>query len=138
MAGQSGTTPIYFMSLELENVRCFGEKQVLDISDGNGNPAQWTLLLGDNGVGKSTILQCLAWMRPVLEAGPNQGNLKFDEETGEPAPVKKGQLGPALPNEENDVLEGLLRIGSKDDLELKATLCVNKEFGAVSQNHKYL
>ena len=57
---------IYFNSIELENVRCFGELQRLDLSDESGNPVQWTLILGDNGVGKTTLLQCLAWMRPVL------------------------------------------------------------------------
>ncbi|MEE8585493.1 MAG: hypothetical protein V3T83_11640 [Acidobacteriota bacterium] len=34
---------IYFLSLELENVRCFGEKQFLDLSDGE-EWAPWTLI----------------------------------------------------------------------------------------------
>ena len=51
---------LYFLSLDVENVRCFGSKQTLDLSDGNGKPAQWTILLGENGTGKSTLLQCLA------------------------------------------------------------------------------
>lgn len=50
----------YFLSITLENVRCFGEKQTLDLSDGNGKPAQWTILLGNNGTGKTTVLQTLA------------------------------------------------------------------------------
>ena len=49
----------YFLSLEVENVRCFGEKQKLDLSDGNGKPAPWTIILGVNGTGKTTLLQCL-------------------------------------------------------------------------------
>ena len=52
--------PVYFLKLELENVRCFGEKAVLDLSDGNGNWKRWTVVLGDNGMGKTTLLQCLA------------------------------------------------------------------------------
>ena len=55
---------IYFLSLEIENARCFAEKQVLHLVDSNDRPARWTLLVGDNGVGKTTLLQCLAWMRP--------------------------------------------------------------------------
>lgn len=54
------TTGSYFLSLELENVRCFSEKQVLDLSDGQGRPARWTILLGENGTGKTTVLQLLA------------------------------------------------------------------------------
>ena len=56
---------IYFLNLKLENVRCFAEPQVLNLVDSRGRPAPWTLLVGDNGVGKTTLLQCLAWMRPT-------------------------------------------------------------------------
>lgn len=58
-------TGSYFLSLELENVRCFSERQTLDLSDGHGRPARWTILLGENGTGKTTILQALAAMEPV-------------------------------------------------------------------------
>lgn len=50
----------YFLSLSLENVRCFAAEQTLSLSDGNGNPAQWTVILGDNGTGKTTLLEILA------------------------------------------------------------------------------
>jgi predicted ATP-binding protein involved in virulence len=52
--------PVYFLKLELENIRCFGKKTTLDLSDGNGNWKKWTVILGDNGTGKTTILQVLA------------------------------------------------------------------------------
>ena len=55
----------YFLSLSLENVRCFGEKQTLDLSDGNGKPARWTVILGVNGTGKTTILQSLVGFEKV-------------------------------------------------------------------------
>jgi predicted ATP-binding protein involved in virulence len=54
--------PAYFLSLELENVLCFKSRQRLDLTDANGFPAQWTVILGDNGVGKTTLLQSLAGM----------------------------------------------------------------------------
>jgi ABC-type polar amino acid transport system ATPase subunit len=60
---ESNKIPIaYFLSLEVENFLCFKDKQVLDLSDKNGNPAQWTVILGDNGVGKTTLLRCLGCM----------------------------------------------------------------------------
>jgi energy-coupling factor transporter ATP-binding protein EcfA2 len=55
-------SPVYFLSLEVENVLCFKDRQVLDLTDTNGKPAQWTVILGDNGVGKTTLLRCLAGM----------------------------------------------------------------------------
>lgn len=51
---------VYFLSLSLENVRCFAGKQTLDLSDGNGRPAQWTMILGDNGTGKTTLMKVLS------------------------------------------------------------------------------
>jgi hypothetical protein len=56
---------VYFLSLSLQDVRCFGAKQTLDLSDGKGRPARWTILLGNNGTGKTTVLQSLAAVAPV-------------------------------------------------------------------------
>ncbi|MBM0741627.1 AAA family ATPase [Phormidium sp. CLA17] len=64
-ASPDNAPPVYFLSLEVERVLCFKDQQVLDLSDGNGNPAQWTVILGDNGVGKTTLLRCLAGMEMV-------------------------------------------------------------------------
>jgi predicted ATP-binding protein involved in virulence len=67
----------YFLSIELENVLCFKTRQKLNLSDANGFPAQWTIILGDNGVGKTTLLRCLAGMteRNSMEPMPlsNEG-----------------------------------------------------------------
>jgi hypothetical protein len=56
--------PMYFSELTIENVRCFGPRQKLDLRDRSGLPAKWTVILGDNGVGKTTLLQCLYAMKP--------------------------------------------------------------------------
>lgn len=133
MANSRQIPAIYFTALELENVRCFGETQRFDLTDLDGNPAQWTLLLGDNGLGKTTILQCLSWMRPVfLPTRTQEGQVGTDDDSDAPPPLRKGQLGPALPGEQNEVLEGLLRSGKNVELILSAELSYNKPLSSHS------
>lgn len=50
----------YYLSISLQNVRCFVGSQTLRFGNTNGQPARWTLILGDNGVGKTTLMQLLA------------------------------------------------------------------------------
>jgi predicted ATP-binding protein involved in virulence len=54
----------YFLSLKVENVACFGKPQTLDLSNKKGEPARWTVIIGDNAVGKTTLLRCLAGISP--------------------------------------------------------------------------
>lgn len=53
-----GLPPIVLKRLELSNIKCFKKAEIKMSS--NGNPRAWSLLVGENGVGKSTILQCIA------------------------------------------------------------------------------
>ena len=84
------------------------------LTDENGAPLRWILILGDNGVGKTTLLQCLAWMRPVP---------KISDEGQFTAFV------PALNNEENRTLVSLIRTGSDVSVNLKATFSVGQALG---------
>jgi predicted ATP-binding protein involved in virulence len=59
--------------LILENIRSFDGEQVLDLTDGKGNPARWTLLLGDNGVGKTTLLECIVGLTPRFNSADGAG-----------------------------------------------------------------
>jgi predicted ATPase len=66
--------PVYFTSLSVAGVRCFGPEQTLNLGHGN-RPAKWTVILGENGVGKTTILQCAWAMAPnVAEAQPSRSS----------------------------------------------------------------
>lgn len=66
--------PVYFLKIELQNIRCFGEKGVLDLSDGKGGWKKWTIILGDNGTGKTSLLQAIALFE--LEITPLVPNFK--------------------------------------------------------------
>lgn len=56
---------IYFKSLTVEKLKCFKAKHKFNFSDKNGKPAQWTVILGNNGTGKTTILRALAGLVPT-------------------------------------------------------------------------
>jgi predicted ATP-binding protein involved in virulence len=54
---------IYFRSITLKNVRCFGSPQTVYFTDNNkadGQVAMWNVILGENGVGKTTVLRALS------------------------------------------------------------------------------
>ena len=75
--GAAPTRPsaAYFTSLTLRNVRCFGDDPVtLDLTDGETpgglkKPAQWTVLLGENGTGKTTVLETVWALHGVVRGG---------------------------------------------------------------------
>ena len=77
---------------------------MLDLTDVDGRPARWTLILGDNGVGKTTLLQCLAWMQPVREQGP----FKFGTYGSDEFHI----LGSAITDENEPVIDSLVRMKS--------------------------
>jgi predicted ATP-binding protein involved in virulence len=61
-------TPVYFTSIELTSILCFKTPQTLDLRSPQGTPAQWTVILGDNGVGKTTLLRSLAALEPTTSS----------------------------------------------------------------------
>lgn len=59
--GQNTDQPaIYFNKLYMKNVRCFKGNHEIDLGNGKGEPSQWTVILGNNNVGKTTILRVIA------------------------------------------------------------------------------
>ncbi len=90
---------IYYVGLKIENARCFTETQDLRLVDSNGCPARWTLLVGENGVGKTTLLQCLAWMHPTPYYPPGEDKQSgiqpwlYDQDPYRMATLLRGDVG---------------------------------------------
>ncbi len=51
---------VYLNKLYLKNVRCFKGNHEINLNDGNNNPIQWTVILGNNNVGKTTVLRAIS------------------------------------------------------------------------------
>jgi energy-coupling factor transporter ATP-binding protein EcfA2 len=95
---------VYFSRLALTNVKSFAEGQVLDLRDASGRPAPWTLVLGDNGVGKTTLLQCLALMRPIVSTEKGSAADAFASDPD--------RVVPGITGRENADIVALARMGS--------------------------
>ncbi|MEX3815969.1 AAA family ATPase [Paraburkholderia sp. BR13439] len=58
----------YLTGLTVQNAKSFKGRQELDLCDSRGHPSRWTLILGESGVGKTTLLQCIAATAPHKNA----------------------------------------------------------------------
>lgn len=123
MGKKQNLQPVYFSYLELTNIKCFGEKQILDLKNIDGTISPWTLILGNNGVGKTTLLKCLAWMDTVEET---------DDEKRKLGKIQKGKVAVKafLDGLENDSeYEQLSKIGKKVVSTVKAQLTIGTTLG---------
>lgn len=102
----------FLTQLTLKNVKSFDGEHILDLVDSNGHPARWTLILGDNGVGKTTLLACLAHLAPVFNSPDESG-----------AEDPQLFVEPRVARAENAIIYPLGRIGDVE-CELRATYAI--------------
>jgi putative AbiEii toxin of type IV toxin-antitoxin system/AAA domain-containing protein len=88
---KAGERSVYFLSLTVRNIRCFGNTpQTLNLRTEADHWAPWTIILGNNGVGKSTLLQLLCSANVIQRP---QDSINFDPfftEGSSPSFVRKG------------------------------------------------
>lgn len=113
----------FLTHLTLQNVKSFRGEHTLDLTDDDGRPARWTLILGDNGVGKTTLLECLAHLAPVFNSNDQTGS--------EDLPMF---VEPRVAAAVNSVIDNLGRIGDIE-FRVEATFAVDSRLdGGVASN----
>lgn len=70
---------IYLRWISLANVRCFKEKQEFKFLSESGKVARWNIIIGNNGVGKTTILRTIAFSILAEERFSIQANSFFND-----------------------------------------------------------
>ncbi len=111
--------PVYFSSVTVENLKCFREPVTLNFCDAQGRPARWTVILGGNGVGKTTILQCLAGLsaRPDTmkekKGGKEVEKFLVNTVMSDPGWLAWHRGSQRLGSSSNHKVSAVLRVGSK-------------------------
>ncbi len=122
---------MYFTKIEIENIKCFGEKVTLDLTNTDGTISPWTLILGDNGIGKTTLLEALVWMSPVVESDHD----KLEKEIGKPIAVVKPFIDDLF--DDNSDFEHITSISNNDSLTSKiiAYISTSSDLRGARINH---
>lgn len=115
MSSADGET-VYYSELRLSNVKAFVSGTTLDLRL-DGGPAPWTLILGENGLGKTTLMQCLALMRPIL-------NVEQSARTDARDPDR---VEPAIPAYDDELLVEMARVGEGLKVTLEAEFSIGRE-----------
>ncbi|KJC41505.1 hypothetical protein UP09_20685 [Bradyrhizobium sp. LTSP885] len=102
----------YVVELNLTNVKSFAGVHTLNLQDVGGGPARWTLILGENGVGKTTLLECITQLTPVFNSDDQQSSKD-----------PKMFVEPRMAQAENTVFENLARNGDVE-FEVKAKFAI--------------
>jgi predicted ATP-binding protein involved in virulence len=107
----------YFTDLHIKNARSFKGEHHLCLTDKSGAPARWTMILGENGVGKTTLLQCLAYLKPSF-------NTRIRDD-GSEQPVDFLEAAGV------DEVESIIELGRQGDIafEIKASFLSNSSLG---------
>ncbi|WP_417353512.1 AAA family ATPase [Flavobacterium alkalisoli] len=111
-------TPIYIKSLELNNVRRFQNATINFVRE-DGTLPQWTLILGDNGIGKTTLLQGIGWLKPNVHDAKDPNGETID----------KDKIEPVINVESNESLEQLVNNNGFFKAQLRANFIADVSLG---------
>lgn len=119
---------MYFTSLQIKNIKCFGKQQTLNLRDESGAISRWVLILGNNGTGKTTLLKSLCWMQTVEES---------DENRKAEAKITKTAIKPYMDDFERDSdYEQLVKVNTTDTARIGVTLSQGASLKTVPKDNQ--
>jgi predicted ATP-binding protein involved in virulence len=120
---EKASDAMHFRSLCLENVRAFGSTQSLEFVDENNVVSRWNLILGENGVGKTTLMQALAVMRPIPASKDSKSSVRKSAE----APTPKLSRAELSWHEDDEEFVRFVRTGGTRKATMTAVLDINRQ-----------
>ena len=60
------TSDIYIRLVEINSIKCFQNDNIFSLLSVTQQIHKWTIVIGNNGTGKSTLLQCITISSPQL------------------------------------------------------------------------
>lgn len=79
MSNQDNFAPLYLHQLQIKGVNSFVSQQTLNLTNSDGSTAMFTVILGNNNTGKTTLLRCLAGTAFAKKEN-HQGEIYFRNE----------------------------------------------------------
>jgi predicted ATPase len=111
--------PFYLDEVVISNFKCFTEEQTLNLTDRENHPSRWTILLGENGVGKTTILQIIAALFPTIRTAGGSHSIEITTDRHEWVDIFSS--GPRSVSRES-VIEARFRRGAITEIDPKYVL----------------
>lgn len=85
LAKRGEAAHLYLRTFEIQNYRCFRQRQTISFLGADDLPARWTIILGENGAGKSTLLECIAANFPITAGYIQEAEREADSNEGTPS-----------------------------------------------------
>ncbi len=70
---------LYVSKASIAQFKCFESRQDVSFADESGKISQWTFLIGENGVGKTTVLQLIAGLFPTHQERRSRPTAAFQD-----------------------------------------------------------
>lgn len=117
-------------TIEIKNYKCF-EELYIDCRKSENSLYQWTVLLGNNNTGKTTLLKAIANLRPIVLNSTNGNKVQLSDEA---LAIKRYAPAVIYDNEEHERLSNDTFVGCTTTLHNLYTWRYKQKLVSVTDN----